>query len=172
MFSKDRHIDTQLTDLGWIKAYMDRCCYKEKMFPWIKIAQHNKSNTFQQPSLFPCHHFVMRVTMTQHALVSYRHVQLLTVPDPSALKVEMATENPKRHKSQQKWLKQVVEQFSRRSTKLLILFGIRKNCLRSGRRRSVYLFIKRAIKHNVVIICAYHFCLPLTKFYPTSCCQG
>jgi len=171
MFWKDRHIDTQLTDFGWIKAYMDRCCYRKKIFRWIETAQHNKSNNFQEPSMFPCHHFVTHVTMAQQALVSYRQVQLLKVPEPSAMKVEMAIEKPKRDKYLLKWLKQGLEQLSPRPTKLLILLGIR-NCLRSGMSRSVYLFIRRAIKHYVVIIYAYHFCHLFKKFYPTSCCQG
>ena len=34
------------------------------------------------------------------------------------------------------------------------------------------LFIRRGIKPIVIIIGAYHFCQPLTKFYPTSCSQG
>jgi len=33
------------------------------------------------------------------ALESYRHVKLLTVPEPSAMEVEMAIEKSKRHKS-------------------------------------------------------------------------
>ena len=32
--------------------------------------------------------------------------------------------------------------------------------------------IRRGIKPIVIIIGAYHFCQPLTKFYPTSCSQG
>ena len=45
-----------------------------------------------------------------------------------------------------------VQQFALRSINFLILFGIRGNCLRSGRSRSLYL----SIKHIVVIIEAYH----------------
>jgi len=59
-----------------------------------------------------------------------------------------------------------------RAINLLILFGIRRNCLRSGRSRSLYLFIRRVIKHNLVIIEAKHLCQIRTKFYPTLCCQG
>jgi len=44
-----------------------------------------------------------------------------------------------------------VEAFALRSINLLILFGIRMNCLRIGRSRSLYLFIRRAIKQTVVI---------------------
>jgi len=28
------------------------------------------------------------------------------------------------------------------------------------------------MKQTVITIETYHFCQPLTKFYPTSCCQG
>jgi hypothetical protein len=54
---------------------------------------------------------------------------------------------------------------------LLILFGIKRNCLRSGRSRSFYPSI-RATKQTVVITEAYHFCQLNTQFYPTSCCQS
>ena len=39
-----------------------------------------------------------------------------------------------------------------RSINILILFGIRRNCLNSGRSRPLYIFIRRVIKHTVVII--------------------
>ena len=51
---------------------------------------------------------------------------------------------------------------------MLLLFGRRRNYLKNGRSRSKYLFIRRGIKQTVIIIAAYHFCQPLTKFYPTS----
>jgi hypothetical protein len=44
-----------------------------------------------------------------------------------------------------------------RSINLLILFGVRRNCLRSGRSRLFYLSIRELIKQTVVIIGAYHF---------------
>ena len=69
-------------------------------------------------------------------------------------------------------LKQGVEQFTLRSKNLLILFGIMKNFLRSGKSQTLYLFIRRVIKQTVVNIQAYHLCQQHTKFYPTSCCQG
>jgi len=75
-------------------------------------------------------------------------------------------------KSQQNWLRQGVEQFALKYINLLILFGIRRNCLMSGRSRSLYLTIRRAIKQIVVILEAHHFCQIRTKFYPTSSCQG
>jgi hypothetical protein len=51
-----------------------------------------------------------------------------------------------------------VGQFAPRSMYLLILFGIKKNYLRSGRSRSIYLFTWKVIKWIVVIIEAHHFC--------------
>jgi hypothetical protein len=54
-------------------------------------------------------------------------------------------------------LKQEVGQFVLRSINLLILFGIKRNCLGSGRSQSLYLFIRRVIKQIAVIIEAYHF---------------
>ena len=49
-------------------------------------------------------------------------------------------------------IKAGVEQFALRSINLLILFGIRRNCIRSGRSRLLYLFTRRAIKQTVVIM--------------------
>jgi hypothetical protein len=110
-----------------------------------------------------------------------RQAEILTaepiVPEPSAFEFEMAFEKLKRHKSPStgqipaEWLKQWVEQIALRSINLLNLFGIRKNCLRGERSRSLYLFIRSVIKQNVVITRAYHFCQLCAKFYPTSCCQ-
>jgi len=44
-------------------------------------------------------------------------------------------------------------------------------CRRSGRGRSLYLCISRAIKQIVVIIEAYTFCQLRTKYYPAYCSQ-
>jgi len=82
---------------------------------------------------------------------------------PSAFETEMAIEKIKRHKSPgigqilARLIIQGVEQFAVRSIKLLILFGIRMNCLRCGRSRSLYLFTRRVIKQIVVIIEACYF---------------
>jgi len=75
-------------------------------------------------------------------------------------------------RSLQNWFRQGVEQFTMRSTNLLFVFGIRRNCLRSGRSWLLYLSIRRAIKQILVIVEAYHFCQLYTKFYPASWCQG
>jgi len=59
------------------------------------------------------------------------------VPKNSSFKVEITIEKLKRHKSsgvdQIPAEKQEVQQFSPRSINLFILFGIRRNCLRSRR---------------------------------------
>jgi hypothetical protein len=96
------------------------------------------------------------------------------VPEPSDSEVEMAIEKLKRNKSPgtDQIPAELIKAGGRRSINLLILFGIRRNCLSSGRSQSLYLFIRRVIKQVVVIIGAYHFCHPHTKFYPTSFCQG
>jgi hypothetical protein len=91
------------------------------------------------------------------------------VPEPSAFEDAMAIEKQKRHKSPgidqipAELIKVGVQQFTVRSKNLLFLFGIRRICLRSGRSRSLYLSIKRAIKQIVVITVAYHYCQLRTK---------
>jgi len=73
------------------------------------------------------------------------------VPEPSAFEVEMAMEKLKRHRSPDMdpvlpaMIKAGLGQFSLRSINLLILLGIWRNCLRSGRSRSLYLFIRKVI---------------------------
>jgi len=106
------------------------------------------------------------------------HTAQSLVFERSAFEVDIATEKLKIHKSpgiqqiQAELIRAGRNQFPVRFINLLILFGIRRNCPRSGRNRSWYLSIRRAIKQTVVIIEAYHFCQLRTKFYPTFCCQG
>jgi len=104
------------------------------------------------------------------------HIAEPIVPEPSAFEFELAIEKLKIHISPGIYqipeeLRQGVEQFAMRSINLL-LFGIRRNFLKSGRSRSVYLSIRRTIIQILVIIGAYHFYQQRTKFYPTSCCPG
>jgi len=114
-----------------------------------------------------------------HGVIDVRQTKIHTaeppVPEPSAFEVELAIAKLKSHKSPgidqipAELFKTELEQFTMKSINLLFLFGIRRNCLRSGRSRLLYPSIRRVI---VVIIGAYHFCLLNTKFYPTSYCQG
>jgi hypothetical protein len=48
----------------------------------------------------------------------------------------------------------------------LILFGVRKNCMTSGRNPLFCQFARRAIKLTVVIIVGYHCYQTLYKNYP------
>ena len=86
------------------------------------------------------------------------HIEEPPVPDPSIFEVEMANEKLKTHKSPgtdqipAEMIAAGVEQFDVRSINLYILFGIRRNFLRSGRRQSLYLFMRRVIKQIIVII--------------------
>jgi len=72
--------------------------------------------------------------------------------EPSAFEFEMVFEKLERHISPGndqipgELIKAGVEKFALSSINLLIPFGIRRNCLRSGRSRSLYLSIGRAIK--------------------------
>jgi hypothetical protein len=106
------------------------------------------------------------------------HTSVPLVPDPSAFDSEMAIEKLKGRKAPSidlipvESIKTPVEQFAMRSIILLILFGMRRNFMRSRRRRSFYLFIRRMIKQTVVIIAAYHLCQLRRKFHPSSCSLG
>jgi len=64
------------------------------------------------------------------------------VPEPFVFDFEMSIEKLKGHKSPgvdqvpAESIKAGVEEFAMRSINVLILFGIRRNCLRGGRSRS------------------------------------
>jgi len=105
------------------------------------------------------------------------HIAEPLVPELSAFEVEMAIKKLKRHKSLgADKIPELIKTGSRticsEIMSLLTLFGIRKNCLMSGRSQSLYLVIRREIKQIVIIKEACHFCQPRTKLYPTSCSQG
>ena len=76
------------------------------------------------------------------------HTAEPVVSEPSAFEVDLAIEKLKRHKSPgidqipAKLIKGV-EQFAITSINLMILFGRKRNCLRKGRSRSLYLSIRR-----------------------------
>jgi len=116
-------------------------------------------------------HGVNDVTQTEHTAEPLG-------PEPSALETEMAVEKLKRPKSPgidqiaTELIKAEGRTFRCEIHKLSFRFGVRRDCLRSGRSRSLYLFISRVMNQIVVIIEAYHLRHLRTKFYPTSCCQG
>ena len=90
--------------------------------------------------------------MNVHGVNDFRQTEIHTaeplVPEPSALEIEMASEKLKRHKSPgtdqipTELIKAGIEQLVLRSINLLILFGIRRNCLRSGSSQSLYISIR------------------------------
>jgi len=100
------------------------------------------------------------------------------VPQSSVFEVELAIENLRSHKLP--GIDQIPETLIKvggrkicyENHKIIFVFGIRRNCLRSRRSQSSYLSIKRAIQQTVITIDAYQFCQRHTKFYLTFSCQG
>ena len=100
------------------------------------------------------------------------------VPDPSASEFELAIDKIKSHKSP--GIDQIPTE--------LIKVGGRTLCLEIHKlitsiwkreklpeewKESITVPIhKKGIEQTVIIIGAYHFCQPLTKFYQSSCSQG
>jgi hypothetical protein len=100
------------------------------------------------------------------------------VPGTSRLEVEIAITKFKKHKSSDS--DQIPAELIQGGGeillfaihKLLILFGITKNCLISGRSLLLYQFAKRVTMPTVIIIVGYH-CFQLhTQFYRRSSSQG
>ena len=86
------------------------------------------------------------------------------VPKPNVFEGEKAVKKLKRHKSPgidqipSEFIKAGVRYVTLRSINLLILFGVSRNCLRSGRSQISVPIYKKVIKQIVVVIEAYHFC--------------
>jgi hypothetical protein len=85
------------------------------------------------------------------------------VPEPGSLDVDITIEKLKRinhqilNKFRQNCSNQEVIYHVLKSTDLLILFGIRKNCHSSGRNLLLFLYIKRGMKLTVVMIQEYRY---------------
>jgi hypothetical protein len=93
-----------------------------------------------------------------------------SVPGPSHLEVEIAIAKLKKYKSPGSD-EIPAELIIHISTNSLILFGIRKNCLISGRSLLLYQFTEMIIKLTAIIIVVY-YCYQLhTKFYRISSSQ-
>jgi hypothetical protein len=110
-----------------------------------------------------------------HSVSNARQIEIHTaeplVPDPSPFEDEIAIEKLKRNKSPGSdeipaELIQVGGEILRSKIYKLILFGIRKNCLISGRSLLLYQFTRKVIKLTVVFIRGYHCYQLCTKFYP------
>jgi hypothetical protein len=98
-----------------------------------------------------------------------RHMEVHTVeplvPGPSRFEVEIAIAKSKKYKFRQNLLKQKAKYYCLRSTTSLILFGITKNFLISGKSLLLYQFTKMVIKLTVIIIMGYHCVQFHTKCY-------
>jgi hypothetical protein len=96
------------------------------------------------------------------------------VPGPSRLEVEIAIAKLKKYKSPGSdqipaaLIEAGGEMLLSAVYSSLILFGIRKNCLISGRSLLLYQFTKRVTKLNVIIIVGYHCYQHHTQFYRIS----
>jgi len=84
------------------------------------------------------------------------------VPEPSASEVELAIDKLKSHKSP--GIDQIPAE--------LIKAGGRKICLEIHELITSIWKNEKLPEEIAIIIQTYHFCQPLTKVYPTSCCQG
>ena len=112
--------------------------------------------------------------MNVHGVNDVRQTEIHTaepaVPEPSASEFELAIEKLKSHKSPDtdQILAELIRAGSRTIRceihKLIISIWNEEELLRSGRSRSLYLSIRRAIKQIVVIIGTYHFCQVHTNF--------
>jgi hypothetical protein len=97
---------------------------------------------------------------------------------PNSEEVEIAIENFKKYKSPgtDQIPAELIQaggiHYVLRSTNLLTVFGMRKNCQSSGMNLLLYLFMGRVIKWTVVIIEEYHCYQLNTKSYPTFFCLG
>jgi hypothetical protein len=99
------------------------------------------------------------------------HTTELLVPDPSPFEVEIAIAKFKRYKLPgndqipAEMIQAGGETLQSEIHKLIILFGIRKNCLISGKSLLLYQFKRRVIKPTLVISMGYHCYQFNTKFY-------
>jgi hypothetical protein len=99
------------------------------------------------------------------------------VSGPSCLEVEIAIAKLKKYESPDS--DQILAELIQAGGEILlsaihklIVFGIRKNCLISGRRLLLYLLTKRVTKLTVIIIIGCHCYQLHTKFYLLSSSQG
>ena len=111
-----------------------------------------------------------------------KHTAEPLVSEPSASEIELAIDKLKSHKSP--GIDQIPAELIKAGGRTifleihkLITSIWKKRKLPEERKESIIVPIhktgnKRDCTGLVIIIEAYHFCQPLTKFYPTSCSQG
>jgi hypothetical protein len=100
------------------------------------------------------------------------HIAELLIPEHSSFEVEIANGKLKVYKSSNidqipaELLQAEVIRYVLRSTNLLIVFGMGKNCHSSGRNLLLYLYMKSVVKLTVIIIEGYHCYHLHTELYP------
>jgi len=117
-----------------------------------------------------------------HGVKDVRQAEIHTaeplVPEPSAAEFELAINKLKSHKSP--GIDQIPAELIKAGggticmeIQKLITSIWKKEKLPEEWKESIIITIrKKGIKPIAIITEAYHSCQPLTKFYPTSCCQG
>jgi len=117
-----------------------------------------------------------------HGVKDVRQAEIHTaeplVPEPSAAEFELAIDKLKSHKSS--GIDQIPAELIKPGGRIIcleihkLIHSIwKKEKLPEEWKESIIIPIhKKRDKQTVIIIEAYHSCQPLTKFYPTSCCQG
>jgi len=123
--------------------------------------------TVPPPTIFWLGRGTIFSTIELHGVNYIRLTEIHTVepvvPEPSSFEVELAIEKLNIHESPGtdqilgEFIKAVGRTICYEIHKLTVSI-LNKECLKNGRSRSLYLFIRRAIKQTVVIIEAYHFC--------------
>jgi len=106
------------------------------------------------------------------------HIAEPVVPEPSAAEFELVIDKLKGHKSP--GIDQIPAEMFKAGGRIicleihkLITSIWKKEKLPEEWKELIIVPIhKKGIKETAIIIEAYHFCQPLTKLYPTSCCQG
>jgi len=117
-----------------------------------------------------------------HGVKDVGHAEIHTaeplVPEPSASEFELAIDKLKCHKLP--GIEQIPAELfkaGRRTIylqihKLTISIWKKEKLPEEWKELIILPIHKKGIKQNVIILGAYHFCQPLTKYYLTSCSQG
>jgi hypothetical protein len=100
------------------------------------------------------------------------------VPEPSDSEVELAIDKLKSHNSPgideipAELIKAGGETIRQNIHKLITSIWNKEELPEEWKEPIIVPIHTKGIKHIVIIVGIFHFCQPLTKFYPTSCFQG
>jgi len=146
--------------------YSGTSVFKKGYQPRINIVKDERSDLFTNShSILARWRNNFPQLLNVHVVNNVRQTEIHTagslVPEPSTFKFEMATEKLNRYTSPgifqipAELIKARRRTFHSEIHNLSILFGLWRNCLRSGRSQSLCLFIRSV---TVLITEAYHFC--------------